>query len=156
MEIDREDGEIDLTLQNDSLDDGLSYSSSILNTPNRDKEDDDFDDVIDDAMDDDVNITVLHNLPDSSLVKGQKEAPPKGKKTKLSGAGVRRFKRLLESGHSAPEARILAKQMTSNNDSSKRPRDTNLSGSTSSGNDPTPKKVRDFSNSGVRVLLVLR
>lgn len=142
MDVDCVEREIDLTSPNGSPDDGLSYSSSILNTPNREREGDDFDNV-EDSLNESPNATIVCNIPVPALVKGQNEIPPKEKKVKLSGAGVRRFKRLLENGHSAPEARILAKQMTSKNDSSKRPRDESLNGSSSSGNNPTPKKVRD-------------
>ncbi|XP_065090192.1 uncharacterized protein LOC135711330 [Ochlerotatus camptorhynchus] len=62
----------------------------------------------------------------------------KGKK--LSGAGQKRYKKLLESGHSRAEAFSLAKNPLTPSDPYKRPRNSDLNGSNTSGN-PTPAKI---------------
>lgn len=151
MEIDRERDELDLQIQAESTEDIPSCSSSILNTPekNGDGNDDNYDD--DDDYEDGINVTLISSpppLPPPRQFPGnpseQLKAPSKGEKEKmgekLSGAGQKRFKRLLESGHSREEAFRLAQTPQQPSDLSNCSRNSDLNGSNSSGN-PRPPKI---------------
>lgn len=145
MEIEREREEDDLQLESKSID-NLSVSSSILNTDNDGADNDDYYDD-DDDYEDGINVTLLSSPP-STLVSqksgGHSNAPSRETKEttriKLSGAAQKRFKKLVESGHSRQEARRLAVIPPSPKDSAKRQRNVDLNGSSTSGN-PTPAKI---------------
>lgn len=145
MEIDREREDEILQLQGDSVEDALSCSSSILNTDNDGAEDaDDYDD--DDDFEDGINVTLLSSPPPiivPNTSDGQKNTPSQdnGRTTrKLSGAGQKRLKKLLDRGISYEEAYRLAEKPPQSSDPSKRPRQMDLNGSNTSGN-PTPAKI---------------
>ncbi|XP_062708137.1 uncharacterized protein LOC134288180 [Aedes albopictus] len=141
MEIDRENEEDDLQLQSKST---PSVSSSILNTDNDgDDNDDSYDD--DDDYEDGINVTLLSSPPSIQVplnpevqLNTSTQEIKRTTKIKLSGAGQKRFKRLVESGYSRKDAHLLA--LIPSNDSSKRQRNTDLNGSNTSGN-PTPAKI---------------
>lgn len=139
MEIDREREDTEVQLQSKSVDDVLSCSSSILNTDN--------DDTGDDEDEDGINVTILSTPPPTVVPKkldGQSNASSYGKngtKTKrLSGAGQKRYKKLIEGGHSRTEARLLAQNPPIPSDPPKRPRGSDLNKSNTSDN-PTPAKI---------------
>lgn len=150
MEIEDKRGEEDLQLLSGS--DTHSCSSSILNTPERTGDDDEYDD--DDNYEDSINVTLLSVSPTKQLpisVMGQPKDlsnPEHGKRKNLSGAGQKRFKRLLDSGHSRQEALSLAQATQKPTDLSKRPRHSDLN---VSGN-PRPLKIpRQNSNVQQRI-----
>lgn len=142
MEIDREREEMELQLKSKSVDDVPSCSSSILNTDN-DGAGDDEDNIDDDDYEDGINVTIL-TTPAPILVpekpNEQSNENKETKKKRLSGAGYKRFRKLLESGHSRGEAYRLAEKPLNLTDPSKRPRDSDLNESNISGN-PTPVKI---------------
>lgn len=152
MEVNRENE--DLQLQSKSVDDVISCSSSILNTDN-DGGDNDDEYVDDDNYEDGINVTLLSSPPPNVVTKtsdrqsntsSEENKETRGKK--LSGAGQKRFKKLLEKGHSREEAHRLA-QIPNNADASKRPRNSDLNGSNTSGN-PTPAKIARQKTSSVQ------
>lgn len=122
--------------------DVLSCSSSILNTPRKERLMEDND--ASDSDDDDVNVTLLSKPPieintslprqdlTGTILRTESMKP-------LSGAGKKRFRRLLDSGVSLEDARRLAalSVVTPNSDPIKRFRN---SGSNSSGENPRPRK----------------
>ncbi|XP_053695788.1 uncharacterized protein LOC128745277 [Sabethes cyaneus] len=120
--------------------DVLSCSSSILNTPRNERQ---MDDYASDS-DDDVNVTLLSRpqidikttLPRQDLT-GTKLGTDSIKP--LSGAGKKRYRRLIDSGINQEEARRLAALplLTPNSDPGKRFRNSE---SNSSGENPRPKK----------------
>lgn len=101
----------DENLQSRSDDDVLSCSSSILNTPRRERSNDDND--TGDSDDDSVNVTLISKPPVAATTtlsrQDRKVTKLKGEPAKpLSGAGKKRFKRLMKSGVNPEEARRLA------------------------------------------------
>lgn len=123
-------------LQSKLDDDVLSCSSSILNTPRQERHGDKDDDVSD-LDEDGINVT-LCSKPPVDILTTQFRQDKKGTKLNgesmkpLSGAGKKRFKRLIESGVDPEEARRLAilPLLTPNSDSS--------------GDNPRPKKQGRF------------
>lgn len=125
-----------------SDEDSLSCSSSILNTPRQERQGkggDDEKDVSGSDDDDDINVTLLPvNIDASSSRQDHSGSKLDGKLMKqLSGAGKKRFKRLVDSGVEPDEARRLAfiPLEAPNLDPAKRFRN-----SESSGENPRPKK----------------
>lgn len=124
--------------QTESGDDVLSCSSSILNTSQEaDKDDDAFD-----SDDDGINVTILTKPPTVTPLLRQDQSGTKLTEETmkpLSGAGKKRFKRLVENGMNPDEARrlahvpLLTPSMNSTN------RFPNYE-SNSSGENPRPKK----------------
>lgn len=152
MEIDRERDDADLQLQSESVENAPSCSSSILNTPEKEGHGNDDNYYDDDDLEDGINVTLisspppplptkpLGNLPEQPDGSPKEAKEKKGKK--LSGAGQKRFKRLLESGLSREEAFRLAQTPQQPPDQSKRSRNSDLNGSNSSGNPRPPKMPR--------------
>lgn len=121
----------------------LSCSSSILNTPRQTRQGKHYDDDkhSDDSDEDDVNVTLLSvNTNANSSRQDHGGTKLDGEIMKpLSGAGKKRFKRLVDSGVEPDEARRLAliPLDTPNLDPAKRFRNSE---SNSSGENPRPKK----------------
>lgn len=160
MEVDREIADVEDQLRSNSLEDVPSCSSSILDTPKRDKINDDFDDD-DDCEDDGINVTI-RTISDAVFTEDGKgetkdEDPqdvPKQVKTykRLNGAAKKRFKYLLNQGHKPDQARILAEKpfRIPCTDPSKRRRNSDLNWSNSSEKNP-PKKVARLNDKGTMV-----
>ncbi|XP_055622002.1 tyrosine-protein kinase-like otk [Toxorhynchites rutilus septentrionalis] len=129
-------------MQSISDDDILSCSSSILNTPQKEKKGDDADKTVSDSDDNNLQITIISKPPlevaTTLLRQDQKGTKLKSESIKpLSGAGKKRFKRFIESGITPDEARRLAMLplVTPNSNPTKR-----YHNSDSSGDNPRPKK----------------
>ncbi|XP_053697619.1 uncharacterized protein LOC128744557 isoform X2 [Sabethes cyaneus] len=142
MSVEQITDDEDLKLQSNSVEDARSCSSSILNTP--EKADDGRDDYGDD---DDINVTLI-STPFSRVPKQLQEhameqscGPLNDKRKRLSGAGQKRLKRLVDSGYSRQEAFRMAQTPQEQSDVTKRPRNSDLNGSNTSGN-PRPQKIR--------------
>lgn len=171
MDVNREIDIVEEQLQSNSLEDLNSCSSSILNSPDREDmfvDDDDYDDginvtllsssIVKDSAEEPLRKNTVEKKPDASATtSGSKNGisndsganvpstvvVPKDMKLKrLNGAAKKRFRYLVDHGHSRDEARVLAEKpfRVPQPDPIKRRRNADLSESTSSDTNP-PKRL---------------
>lgn len=170
MEIDRESD----IVESNSLEEIESCSSSILDTPNREDmyvDDDDYDDGINvtilsssatlefnkkavenSMVEKKLNASATSNSNGNTENNSGNKTPftganPKDKKHKrLNGAAKKRFKYLVDHGHSRDEARLLAEKpfRVLESDPHKRRRNADLSESNSSETNPPKRLARQL------------
>lgn len=143
MEIDEAE-----VLDSSSVDGAPSCSSSILDNPVGD--DDGYED--DDDFVDGINVTILSSTANTSCATTVARTETDGsagkqpmvsgdqQRTKLSGAARKRYKKLLADGIDSEAAYALSRVPPQTPNTEKRSRDTDLSGSTSGGENPRKKQ----------------